>query len=77
MDPITQSASEVARLRAALEQETIAMQRGLSGLAGVARHTFITARLRRVEQFYGELATHIGEEKCTAILCAVFEQHTP
>lgn len=65
--------SEVARLRERIECEMEAMRLGLTGLAlGTARHRFIHARLRRVDDYYGQLATAVGEEAADETLCQVY-----
>lgn len=72
-----ESISEVARLRAQIEQEYAAGMWALSGLAsGTARHDFINARLEHMERSHARLSELIGEERATAILCEVFEQPT-
>ena len=40
--------SEVARLMQRIDEEYEAAERGLSGLAQVAQHEFITARMERI-----------------------------
>ena len=68
-----QNKSEMARLRERIECEMEAMQRGLTGLAiGTARHRFIHARLRRVDDYYEQLATVVGEEAADETLCQVY-----
>lgn len=53
--------SEVARLLAQISEEYEAAQRGLSGVAsGVARHSFITARMENMGQLHTELQSIVG-----------------
>jgi hypothetical protein len=61
--------SEVARLKAQIEDEFKAGHMGLYGLAeGTSRHAFITSHLERVERHYSRLSNLIGEERATDIL---------
>ncbi len=73
------SKSEIARLRAQLEQEHAASVWALTGLAcGIAQHSFINARFRRMDPCHQRLSELIGEEQATDILCDVFDgQGTP
>lgn len=67
--------SEVAHLRARIEQEHAASVWALTGLAaGTARHWFIQRRLERMDSAHGRLSTLIGEEQATAFLCELFEK---
>lgn len=70
-----QNQSEVAHLRERIEREHQASWGALKGLAaGIARHAFINARLRRMDRYYGKLAQMVGEEQATEYLCEVFEE---
>ena len=65
--------SEVAQLRQKIIEEYEAMKRGLSGLAsGSAQHAFINARLRRVDDYYNQLAQHIGQQDATQAICDLY-----
>ncbi|QBD76206.1 hypothetical protein EPA93_09355 [Ktedonosporobacter rubrisoli] len=67
--------SELASLRAQIELELEAMQQGLNGLAsGTARHRFISARMRRVDQLTSHMAGHIGEEQAERTSCQAYMQ---
>ncbi|MDQ2714892.1 MAG: hypothetical protein M3Z08_08300 [Chloroflexota bacterium] len=44
--------STVAQIRKQIEAEYIAAQRGLEGLATVARHQFITARMENMNRYH-------------------------
>lgn len=67
--------SEVARLRARIEQEHAASVWALTGLAsGALRHNFIQRRLEHMGVAQQSLARLIGEEQATALLCEVFER---
>jgi hypothetical protein len=62
-------ASEVARLRAQIEAEYQAAQRGLTGLAaGTTRHAFITAKMERMTQYLQQLTEQGRHEEVRAIL---------
>lgn len=65
--------SEVAQLRERIEREMEAMRTGLTGLAvGTARHRFIHARLRRVDDYYEQLAAVVGDEAADETVCQVY-----
>lgn len=66
--------SEVARLRAQIEQEYAACVWALSGLAaGLAQHHFIQCRFRQMDRTHRSLTKLLGEEEATTILCEVFD----
>ncbi len=70
--------SEIARLRAQLEQEHAASVWALTGLAsGTAQHAFITARSRRMDVCHQQLSKLVGEEQATEELCRVFDKKIP
>ena len=53
------------------------MMRGMHGFAqGTARHTFIVARMSRVEQFHSELTKHVDEEEATDIIVELYNEAT-
>lgn len=52
--------SEIQRLLQQIEAESIAMQRGLSGLASVARHEYIRRYHASIDQKYLQLVEIIG-----------------
>lgn len=63
------NASEVAQIRAQIQCEYEAAQRGLSGPAsGIARHDFITARMEKMEGLHAELVKLVGQDEATAII---------
>lgn len=67
--------SEVAQLRQQIALEMDAMRRGLLGIStGSARHAFIHARMERIGVCQDTLATSIGEQAATQIVCAVYMQ---
>ncbi len=63
--------SEVARIREQIEQECKAAKNGLNGLAAVARHDFISARYRRVEELRRQLSQSIGDEEATEMAVTI------
>ncbi|QBD83369.1 hypothetical protein EPA93_04555 [Ktedonosporobacter rubrisoli] len=65
------SVSEVARLRQQIENEYVAAVQGLHGLSIAAQHSFIRARMERVEQHYEALCAFIGEERAIDIVIEV------
>lgn len=68
------SASEIARLREQIDLECRASWAALSALrSGTAQHRFITARLRKMDEYHGQLAKLVGEDAATAYLCEAFE----
>ena len=68
------SESEIARLRAQLEQEHAASVWALTGLSsGTAQHAFITGRLRRMDACHQRLSELVGEEQATDMLCEIFD----
>ncbi len=67
--------SEVAQLRQQIALELDAMRRGLLGIStGSARHAFIHARMERVGVCQDTLATSIGEQAATQIVCVAYMQ---
>jgi hypothetical protein len=70
---LNMSISEVAQLRASIEQEFVAMHLGLNGLAaGTAKHAFIEARMRCVGAYEKQLAIHVGEEQANQFSCQAY-----
>lgn len=65
--------SEVARLMRQIQMEYEAAQQGLSGLAAVSRHDFITARMENIGEHHVALQQLIGEQKAIHFLAQVFE----
>ena len=65
-------ASELKELLDRIEAECIAAQQGLQGLAsGVARHDFITAKVRRVDDLYEQVEAQVGQETAIALVMNV------
>jgi hypothetical protein len=64
----TGNQSEVARLREQIAQEYQAAESGLLGLASVARHRFIEARMHMIEGYRQQLTTLVGEKEAATIL---------
>lgn len=67
--------SEVARLMQSITAEYEAAQNAMHGFAsGTARHSFITARMERMNALKDELATQIGDSgEAMALLCQALE----
>ena len=66
--------SEVARLRLQIEEEYLAAQRGLSGLAyGTSRHQFITQRMENMEKCRQKLVTLLGPEEAMKVVAETLE----
>ncbi len=66
------SNSTVARLRKQIEAEYLAAQRGLEGLAAVARHEYITAKMENMDRCHQQLAKLVGEERAIQMVAQVF-----
>ncbi len=63
--------SEVATLLQQIELEYTAAQQALTGLAcGVARHTFISARMEQMSVHHEALAQLIGSDKATMLVAS-------
>lgn len=52
--------SEIARILRTIEQEYRSAKLGVNGLAEVARHAFITARMERMRSLHSELQEVVG-----------------
>jgi hypothetical protein len=64
--------SEIARLREQIELECQAAKQGLQGLAVVASHDSINARMERLWDYRQELAQEVGEQEATKIMYEVY-----
>ncbi|MDQ2904418.1 MAG: hypothetical protein M3Y81_12790 [Chloroflexota bacterium] len=64
--------STVAQLRKQIEAEYVAAQRGLEGLAAVARHEFITAKMENMDCYHRQLVGLVGEEQAIQMVAQVF-----
>ncbi|MDQ2902414.1 MAG: hypothetical protein ABI456_10160 [Ktedonobacteraceae bacterium] len=64
--------STVAQLRHQIEAEYIAAQRGLEGLAAVARHEYITKRMENMDCYHRQLVRLVGEERAIQMVAQVF-----
>lgn len=61
--------SEINRLVHQIEAETMAMNRGLYGLASnYSRHAFVNARMQVIGQAYERLAVFVGDDLAKDIL---------
>ena len=69
--------SEVARLRQQFQAEWDASQLGLSGLALVARHQFITARMERMGELHERLKGLMGDLEGTKIIAEIMDTKLP
>lgn len=66
--------SEVAALRATIEQEYNAAHSALHGLAaGTARHAVISARMSRAQQASEQLIEAIGTKEAMPLIIAAME----
>ena len=69
------SQSEVARLLEQIAAECEAMKLAMSGLSsGTAAHSFIDARMHRVDQCCNQLEEHVGEKEMTRMLCELYDE---
>ncbi|EFH86685.1 hypothetical protein KSD_37900 [Ktedonobacter sp. SOSP1-85] len=67
--------SEIALLRQRIAEEYEAIKQGLNGLAwGTAKHEIMDLRMRRVDQYQGQLARHIGESEATLAIYDLYNQ---
>jgi HD-GYP domain-containing protein (c-di-GMP phosphodiesterase class II) len=67
--------SEVIQLRQKITEEYEAMKRDLSGLDwGTAKHDFIDAHMKRVDEYQKQLAKYIGEQEATLAVCDLYCQ---
>ena len=65
--------SEIARLRAQIEQECQASWQALYGLAsGNAQHEVISTRMRRMDTHHQRLKELLGDEQATELVCQVY-----
>jgi hypothetical protein len=65
--------SAIARLRRQIVEEMEAMQRGFQGFAaGTARHDFIQARMRNINDHQQRLAEHVGSGDAVTIVCELY-----
>lgn len=60
--------SEVARLLRQIDLEYEAAEHGLNGLAGVARHEFITARMEQIGAYHSDLQRLVGKRQAMQLL---------
>jgi hypothetical protein len=66
--------SDVARLREQIEREYEAMQQVMYGPAMVARHDIISHSYKAVGTYQHELASIVGNEQATDIMCQAYYQ---
>ena len=67
--------SEVARIREEIELQLEAMQRARYGFAsGSARHSFIRARMDRIDEYHQELTDTIGEQDADQLVSNLYSQ---
>lgn len=67
--------SEVARIREEIELQLEAMQRGMYGFAsGSARHSFIRARMARIDEYQHKLTAQIGEHDADQIIYNLYSE---
>jgi hypothetical protein len=72
---IDMAGSEVARLLRQIEEEYMAAQRGLTGLAyGTAQHEFITRRMENMAIHHASLQRLVGEEEAGRLLAKTLKQ---
>ena len=70
-----QNSSEVARLVAQITAEYEAAQNAIYGMAsGTARHSFITARMERMNALRCELVNEIGDREAMAAMWEALEK---
>jgi hypothetical protein len=70
--------SEVAQLRAQIEQEHQAMVWALQGLSsGCAQHAFISRRMGHAQISYEGMVAIVGHEEAMRQVCSIFEKSPP
>lgn len=60
--------SEVAHLKAQLDEERKALFQGLYGLSEGARHQIINARYRRIQDVLDDLEKHVGADEAMRLV---------
>jgi len=60
--------SEVARIKQQIEDAYLSSQNGMTGLAEVARHAYITKRMERMGSLTGDLAKIVGDKEASRFL---------
>jgi hypothetical protein len=68
------SQSEVARIRAQIELECEAMERGFRGFAITARHDFINHRLSQIGACQEQLEQLVGEDEARKVVAETYKQ---
>jgi hypothetical protein len=68
------SQSEVARIRAQIELECEAMERGFRGFAIVARHDFINHKLSKIGVYQEQLEQLVGEDEARKVVAETYKQ---
>jgi hypothetical protein len=67
--------SEVALLRQRILEEYEAMKQGLNGFAwGTAKHSFIDARMKRVDLYHEQLAQQVGDQEADTTICDLYKK---
>ena len=67
--------SEVARIREEIELQLEAMQRVQYGFAsGSARHSFIRARMDRIDEYHHKLSDQIGEQDADQLVSTLYSE---
>lgn len=69
-----QPGSRVAACLAAIEREYRAGRSGLSGLAEVSKHQFITARMEGMQAGLDELVKVVGEDEANHLMAERLDQ---
>jgi hypothetical protein len=64
--------SEVARIRRQIEQESQAMENGLTGISISAKHTIIHNRYEAIGQYWDQLVPLVGGEQATYIMTEAY-----
>lgn len=72
---VTNTKSEIARLRKMITEEYEAMKHGLANLAsGTAKHSFLQAKMRRADCYHSQLTHYVGEQEATHAVCEIYNQ---
>lgn len=67
--------SEIARMRARIDEEIEAMKQAMNGFAVVASHETITHHYERLDICLEQLTARVGEQAAIETLIVALEEH--
>ena len=68
------SVSEVARLRQAIEDECVSLNRAFHDFSISASHSVIHHKYEAIDQHREQLAQHIGDEQALNVMCETYNR---